>query len=261
MRVLLVAGLAATALLVLPFLQPIHQSLDYHAFADRRTIWGVPNFWNVVSNLAFLPVAVWGWRALRSPSAFLQNWERTAYGILLAGVALVTFGSGYYHLSPSNATLFWDRLPMTIAFMALLATTIGERISPSAGRLLLFPLLALGAASVLYWKFSDDLRLYVVVQFYPMLAIPLMLLLFPPRYTGTAGIFAMIALYGVAKLLELFDYQLASSGHAWKHVAAAAAILCYVTMVKHRHPTWGQHSPRLGETRASATGTDRSWAP
>ena len=250
MRVLLVAGLAPAALLVLPFLQPIHQSLDYHAFADRRTLWGVPNFWNVVSNLAFLPVAVWGWRALRSPSAFLENWEHTAYRILLVGVALVTFGSGYYHWSPNNATLFWDRLPMTIAFMALLATTIGERISMKAGRLLLFPLLAVGAASVLYWKFSDDLRLYAVVQFYPMLAIPLMLMLFPPQYTGTAGIFVMIALYGVAKLLEFLDYQIASSGHAWKHIAAAAAILCYVTMVAQRRPTQGQHSLRSGEPRA-----------
>src|SRR5271163_3422367 len=94
------------ALLILP---PIHQDPSYHAFADQRTIWGVPNFWNVVSNLPFLLVAIWGLRALRNGQAFLEQWERAAYSILLSGIALVAFGSSYYHAWPDDATLFWDR--------------------------------------------------------------------------------------------------------------------------------------------------------
>src|SRR5882672_11520007 len=151
MRVWLIAGLAVVVVGVILFRPPIHQDIRYHHFFDHRTLWGVPNFWNVVSNLPFLLVAMWGLRAFRSTTAFLQGWERMAYCILLAGVALVAFGSSYYHSHPDNRTLFWDRLPMTVVFMSLLATTIGERISPNAGRLLLVPLLVVGVAAILHW--------------------------------------------------------------------------------------------------------------
>jgi hypothetical protein len=150
LRAALIIGLAVVAAGILLLLPPIPQDLRYHEFADQRTVWGIPNFWNVVSNLAFLLVALWGLQALRSPAAFLERWERAAYCILLAGVALVAAGSAYYHLRPDNGTLFWDRLPMTVVFMSLLAATIGERIGADAGRLLLLPLLALGVASVVY---------------------------------------------------------------------------------------------------------------
>jgi len=111
----------------------------------------------------------------------------------------------------------------------------------TAGRLLLLPLLILGVASVLYWRASGDLRPYIVVQFYPMVALPLMLLLLPPHYTGVAGFWAMIGFYGLAKLFELFDSQIgaivATGGHPWKHAAGAAAMLCYVRMVSRRKVT------------------------
>lgn len=240
MRVALIVLLAAAALGALFVLPPIPQNPRYHNFADQRTIWGVPNFWNVATNLPFLLVALWGLRALRSATAFIQKWERTAYCVLLAGVALVAFGSAYYHFRPDDRTLIWDRLPMTIIFMSLLAATIGERISANAGRWLLIPLLALGVASILYWRFSDDVRLYGVVQFYPMIALPLMLILFPPRYSCTAGVYGLIAFYALAKIFEALDHWIAAiiatGGHPWKHVAAAVALLCYVSTIARRRP-------------------------
>ena len=68
---------------------------------------------------------------------------------------------------------------MTVAFMGLFASTIGERIDFRAGLWLLWPLVWLGLASVYSWHTSEqrgagDLRLYYFVQFYPMVAIPLM---------------------------------------------------------------------------------------
>jgi len=238
MRVSLIVGFPVVAVLALFLLPPIPQDVAYRNFADQRTLWGMPNFCNVLSNLPFLLVAIWGLRALRSQSAFHQNWERITYGLLLTGVACVTFGSAYYHLSPNNATLFWDRLPMTIAFMSLFAITIGERTSMRVGQLLLAPLIASGAASVLYWRVSGDLRPYVLVQFLPLITLPLMVVLLPPRYTGTIGILGMIGFYTLAKILELFDHQigeiLATGGHPWKHIAAALAMLCYCNTVMHR---------------------------
>jgi hypothetical protein len=234
------AILCAASLAILLFLPPVLQDPNYHNFADRRTLLGIPNFWNVVSNAAFLAAAAFGIRALRSRSAFTESWERHAFSVLLAGTVMVAFGSAYYHLRPDSATLFWDRLPMTLVFMSLFAATIGERIGLRIGRRCLLPLLALGVTSVAYWKITGDLRLYGIVQFYPMIAIPLLLILLPPRYSGSAGLFATIALYGIAKLLELFDRQLAAiaptGGHPWKHLAAAAALLCYVMTVARRRP-------------------------
>jgi len=242
-RIALIAGLPVLALIFLAFHGPITQDQvlpNYHHFADQRTLWGVPNFWNVLSNLPFLLVALWGWRAAASPSAFLDQWERTAYRILLLSLALIALGSGYYHAWPQDSTLFWDRLPMAMAFMALLASTIGERISPRAGQALLFPLLAAAILSVLYWKFAGDLRLYALIQFYAIAALPLMITLFPPRYSGTPGILAMVALYCLALTLDRADHSLAAllptGGHPGKHLAAAAAIFAYAHTIAHRRP-------------------------
>jgi hypothetical protein len=249
---LAVAALAilfAASLAILLFLPPVFQDPSYHNFAARQTLLGIPNFWNVVSNAAFLGAAAFGVRALRSSFAFMEPWERHAFGVLLAGTVMVAFGSAYYHLRPNSATLFWDRLPMTLVFMSLFASTIGERIGLRIGRLCLLPLLALGVMSVVCWKITGDLRLYGIVQFYPMIAIPLLLILLPPRYSGSAGLFATIALYGIAKLLELFDWQLTSivsaGGHPWKHLAAAASLLCYVMTVGRRTAFETAHSSEL----------------
>jgi hypothetical protein len=246
------ASLCAVSVAILLFLPPVFQNPNYQHFAARQTLLGIPNFWNVASNAAFLAAAAFGIRALRSRSAFTEPWERHAFGVLLAGTVMVAFGSAYYHLRPDSTTLFWDRLPMTLVFMSLFAVTIGERIGLRIGRRCLLPFLALGVMSVGYWKISGDLRLYGIVQFYPMIAIPLLLILLPPRYSGSAGLFATIALYGIAKLFELFDWQLASivptGGHPWKHLAAAASLLCYVMTVARRRPLEAAHSYRV-ETR------------
>jgi hypothetical protein len=124
---------------------------------------------------------------------------------------------------------------MTVVFMSLLALLIGDRIGPRAGRMLLGPLIVLGTGSVLWWRLTEaagrgDLRLYALVQFFPMLAIPLMLLLFPGRYHGAAGFGWMLGWYALAKVFELLDQQIFAiggvvSGHTLKHVAAGIAVL------------------------------------
>jgi hypothetical protein len=85
-----------------------------------------------------------------------------------------------------------------------------------------------GLASVLYWRATDDLRPYVLVQFLPVLLIPLVLLLYPRR--GSAGLWLALACYVLAKALEQFDGQVYAalggviSGHSLKHLAAAAGM-------------------------------------
>ena len=170
--------IAVVAIVVTALHAPIPQWEAYHQFADQRTLLGIPHFWNVASNLPFLLVGVLGLHALigRRPPGLLPL-LRVPYFIVFVGVALVAVGSGYYHLSPSNATLVWDRLPMTICFMAFVAIVIGEHFNERFGLQMLAPLLLVGIASVAYWAWTDDLRLYALVQFLPMLLIPLVLLL------------------------------------------------------------------------------------
>jgi hypothetical protein len=215
-------------------LPPIAQDAAYHDFADRRTLLGIPNALNVLSNVAFVAVGALGiLRVLRDRRGV--SWERAAFGVFFAGVLLTGLGSGYYHLAPTTAALFWDRLPMTLAFTAFLALVLGERVSPAAGPWLLPSLLAAGGWSVVAWRQSElggagDLRLYGLVQFLPMAAIPLAVLLYPRRWLDTGEVVAVAAWYALSKVLEALDRPIfaaggLASGHTLKHLAAAVAAL------------------------------------
>lgn len=215
-------GLAIVSLIGVALLPPIPQDQAYHGFADQRTLLGVPHFWNVVSNLPFILIGAVG----------LMRFRDATTAALFAGIFLTGLGSSYYHLAPNDSTLLWDRLPMTIGFMALLAGAIGERTNGRLGVILLGPLLAAGVLSLLVWWWTGDLRFYAWVQFYPCIALPILYWLFPTT-TGTAWLITAAALYFLAKLLEYLDGHIYSavgplSGHTLKHLAAAAA--CYAIL-------------------------------
>jgi len=218
-------GLAGVSLLALLLLPPIPQPQAYHRFADSVTLLGIPNFWNVVSNLPFVLVGAAGLHYLRS---------NLSAGVFFLGVFLTGLSSSYYHWAPDDAGLFWDRLPMAIAFTAILANQIEERIDANVGRALLWPLVALGVISLLVWRWTDDLRLYGWVQFFPCVVLPLLFWLFPAKYTGTWYWYAAAGWYLLAKVLEAADPAIHSAtghlmaGHALKHVAAAGA--CYAIL-------------------------------
>jgi hypothetical protein len=249
-RVGIVAGIGVAAAVAMLLTPKIPQDPHYHTFADRRTILGIPNFFDVTSNLPFAAVGVMGLALLlrsrrgggeEGAPRFLNNGERRAFAVLFAGAVLLTLGSGYYHLAPNNERLMWDRLPMAIVFMALFAITIGERVHPKLTRMLLWPLVGIGVGSVLYWRATDDLRAYGLVQFYPALAVPLLLLLFPPSATGGRFIALALGSYAVAKLFETFDEQILAlggvvSGHTLKHLAAAGSVYFIYRMAAERRP-------------------------
>jgi len=229
---LVLFGLMAATLAGLLLVPPIPQDQGYHQFADQRTLLAIPNFWNVVSNLPFIAVGAAGlWQFHREPVTI----------VLFVGVLLTGFGSSYYHWNPNDGTLFWDRLPMTLAFMAMLSTVIEERVDARAGALLLWPLVALGIVSLLVWRWTDDLRLYAWVQFFPCLAIPLMFIFLPPKYSGTWYWIVAAALYVLAKLMEFYDHAIYSiggmlSGHTIKHLAAAGACFAILRYFQTRRP-------------------------
>lgn len=227
---LVAVGVAATAAAFA--FPPIAQDPAYHAFADRRRIWGMPNALDVLSNAPFVVVGALGvrrvWPRGRGPA-----WERLAFLALFGGIGLTGFGSAWYHLAPTTPTLFWDRLPMTLAFMALLALTLGERVGGRAGPWLLPLCLAAGVVSVVSWRAGEaaaagDLRFYGLVQFLPMLLIPLALWLFPRRWLRGADLLIAVVVYALSKIFEALDAPIFAaggvvSGHTLKHLAAATA--------------------------------------
>ena len=250
-RLLALAAVTAVSAAVVFSLPPIPQDPAYHRFADTRTVLGIPNFQNVISNLPFLLVGGAGLLRLRRRLAGSSDTAgaaeasgMAAWLLLFLGVALTAFGSAWYHLRPSNASLVWDRLPMTLGFMGFFAGIVGERIGQRAYRLLLWPLVGIGVASVLYWYASElrgagDLRLYALVQFFPLLLIPLLMALYRPRYTGGRWIFIALGAYGAAKVFEHYDREIYDalgfvSGHPLKHLVAAAGCWALLHMFSRR---------------------------
>ncbi len=225
-----VTALAVAAALLIPA-QP--QPLAYHDFADGRGAFGIPNFLNVASNLAFLIVGVVGLVVSTGQRArFEFSIERWPYVVFFLGVLLTAAGSSYYHWAPDNESLFWDRLPMTMAFMALVSSQIVDRIDIRAGLALLLPMLILGAASVVYWRITEragagNVVPYAVLQAYSVVILLLMATL-PSRYTGGNSLYWVFAWYVLSKIFETYDAELLAlghivSGHALKHLAAAIA--------------------------------------
>jgi hypothetical protein len=243
------AGIVAIGALFGP---RIPQDQNYHRFADQRTVLAIPHFFDVVSNVGFLVIGVWGLVFVLKVNAdgraaFLTRKERWPYLLFFFGVLLTAFGSAYYHWAPDNARLLWDRLPMTVGFMALLAAVLGERVAAPLAARTLGPLMAAGIVSVVYWRWTDlagrdDLRMYGVVQFGSLALVLVLCSFLPSRYTHGRDMFVIVAFYALAKLLEAFDKQVFAlggfvSGHTLKHLAAAVACYLVLRMLVLRRPT------------------------
>jgi len=212
---------------------PVPQDPLYHVFADQRSLLGVTNFLNVMSNLPFLLFGIAGWRIISDHEETVTPTTKLAWIVFFFGITLTALGSGYFHLQPNNDTLVWDRLPMTISFMSLVSIIVSEYFSPQIGRKILIPLLLAGAGSVAYWAYTEslgagDLRPYAIVQFLPMLLIPLVIILYRSRSDLGRYVWWMIGFYVAAKVAEQLDGNLfalgnAMSGHSLKHLLASLA--------------------------------------
>lgn len=206
-RALRIAALVVPALAGLAWAftgKPLGQSAGYHRFVDHAALLGVPNGLDVLSNAGFAAAGLLGlWRLRRAAPA--SRWSWTTFFL---AVGLTSLGSAWYHLAPSNDRLVWDRLPMAVAFTSLLAALVGERIDRRAGAALLWPLELAGVASVVSWHLGEragagNLKPYLVVQFYPLLAVPLLLLLFPDHRARAWPYLLALAAYLAALLVRL----------------------------------------------------------
>jgi hypothetical protein len=218
------------------FIKPIPQDLTYHNFVDTRNILGIANCFNVISNLPFLFVGIAGQRYV------LTHWHGRAswsWLVLFLSVLLVAAGSSYYHLNPSNETLTWDRLPMAIGFMALLAIVLADYVTPKFEKWLFVPLCLLGIFSVLYWHMNDDLRIYAWVQFFSLALLIIVISIYKPSSMQTKYLIFAIVFYVFSKITEYFDVTVFNltlemiSGHSIKHLLAAISTVFFYLILKH----------------------------
>jgi hypothetical protein len=222
---------------LLAFWDRIPQDPGFHVFADARTCLGLQNFGNVASNLLFLVVGAigmaWCWR---NPGMT----ARRSWFVFFLGVALVFFGSGYYHHKPDDERLVWDRLPMAVAFMGLFSAMLTEHVSEERELALLVTSLAVGIGSVILWKYANDLRVYGWVQATPLVVIPYLIAFYPGRFTHRHYLLYGVAAYAVAFTIQYVDYGIyrltmtAISGHSLKHMVAAGAPFFVYLMLRRR---------------------------
>lgn len=219
--------LAACAGLVLH--GPIAQPLQYHEFADQSLLLGMPHAADVISNLGFALVALWGVVRMRPHAGhalIVRGWP--GYRLFLIGLMLTAVGSGFYHLAPDNWRLVWDRLPIALACAGLIAAVRGETKQAINAEAEAVWLGLFAVASVAWWAVTDDLRPYLLLQFLPIVLIPLwQLAAGSPRRDRIAFGVALL-LYVAAKAAELHDHQLLAafgivSGHTLKHLLATLA--------------------------------------
>ncbi|REG90754.1 ceramidase domain-containing protein [Flavobacterium aquicola] len=235
----IVCSIAIIAVVVVLFIQPISQNQGYHNFADKVNLFCVTNFWNVISNLPFVIIGFMGlWKTSKSFQGYaLKN----NFLFFFVGIFFTGFGSAWYHYNPNDATLVWDRLPMTISFMSFLSIIIGEFVDSDFGKKALPWFLSIGILSVVYWIIFHDLRFYLLIQFLPILLIIVILLLSKNNPASKKYFWLILLAYVLAKVLESFDIQIYKktnellSGHTLKHFAAAIASLVFYSFISKKN--------------------------
>jgi Alkaline phytoceramidase (aPHC). len=244
-KIRILTGIAVLAVITTLALEPIPQDPAYHEFADQRTLFGIRNFWNVITNLPFIIFGLAGLGFLSTDKLHggLQPLIMN-YRLFFAGAILIGIGSGGYHLHPANQSLVWDRLPITIAMMSLFSAVLGENISVHAGRLSLWLLIGAGIVSVAYWHVTEqaghgDLRFYVLIQFLPLLLIPIIMRLFKSPFASNLMLLCMLIAYVLAKIAEVYDFEIYGStgvlsGHSLKHLFASLAVWFFHLALRQR---------------------------
>jgi len=235
--------------LLLLFASPITLPEDYHNFADQRSLFLIPNFLDVVSNVPFAVLGIYGvcYLARNKRGTYSRDFitKLPFLGFFLA-IIFVMLGSGYYHWAPADGPLLYDRVPIVIAFMCLFSGFISDRLNSVSFVLYGMPCLIVFSLGTLGWDLfhaakGGDLRFYLFVQVCPIVILPIICRLYPrARLTTEKHLWQMISWYVLAKFFEYFDSHIfrltleTLSGHTLKHLAASMAVVSVICMLRHK---------------------------
>lgn len=230
--------LLAGVLCVLAVAGPhITQYEHYHAFADQRTMLGIPCALDVLSNVPFALMGLIGLVVLRrsvlgyEASVFKNMSSLFFYGLIITSVC-----SSAYHLHAENHSLWLDRMGMSVAFAGILGMAVCNRVSERAAQVTAYTVLIAAPMCLWNWQATGNLLPWSVLQGGGMLIVLTLACLAPVDGQKRMPLVAVIVWYVVAKLLELGDAQVYAwsgelvSGHSLKHVAAAMAAWPVIAM-------------------------------
>ncbi|MGH8476424.1 MAG: ceramidase domain-containing protein [Methylococcales bacterium] len=228
--------LASSLIAVFGFLAAIPEDPAYHDFAPGTLeSTHIPNSLNVLTNIPFAIVGLYG---LVLCIRLRQPFARWSWSFFFIGVGLTSIGSAAYHWNPTDASLVWDRVPMTIAFASLFAAMLSELIDPNLEKFLLAPLILAGISSVVYGYYAEDLRCYGLIQFFPIVALSLLMLIIRERYTAGHLLCYALLFYMAAKIFEFYDHEtwrlIGVGGHPLKHLLASCSTICLLLRLKRR---------------------------
>lgn len=255
---------AYAALLALACLGPfVPQAAHYHDFADQRALLGLPHAFDVLSNLPFLLVGLWGlWRAVwQAPAAVQTSGARPWLALVFGGLVLTALGSSYYHLAPSDLRVFADRLGMVPVFAGVLGLALQSVLSQRAAVVTALLVLVLGPLGLWVWLQTGQLLPWAVLQGAGMVLLVVLALwqwrhvVAAPRIQWPLG--AVVGWYALAKLLELGDalvWFISNhwvAGHGLKHLAAAIALVPLLYAVQRVRNAAPQPMPAAGTINAT----------
>ena len=193
--------------------------LEYHNFADQRSFLGIPNTMNVISNIAILIPAIYLLQIRKNKS--------TISNLLILHLVLLSVASSYYHWNPSDETIFWDILMIAVTIM--LVTII---ISDTEYGIILY---GLGIMSILYWRYTGDLRLYILI----LIGVPLYIVF---KYHKNSELRNYLIVFVIANILlrltehnDHLVYQITGnqiSGHTLKHVFAGIMMMSVIKILQ-----------------------------
>jgi hypothetical protein len=230
--VCLITGLILLSIAALGLIFGINmpQHAHYHDFADQRALWGLPFAGDVLSNLAFAAIGVYGLFTLSKadrPTFSSMQWglmQLSFYGLILTAAA-----SGFYHWAPDNYGLTIDRLGMTCAFAGMIGLALATRISDRAGFTGAIVIFVFAPFAIVHWQQTGNLWLWSVLQGGGLLALLALAFRRPTQNSVSIQLGWLVGWYVIAKLLELNDQPIFDwtgqvvSGHTLKHLAAALA--------------------------------------
>jgi hypothetical protein len=237
------------ALLVIAFVGPALPPPEAGAapFADRRSWHGLPNAMDVLSNLPFAALGVWGLRWLHwhdQAHEHVQDAVPLHHAVaqppvnlldcawmFFAGLVITAAGSAFYHLQPDALRLAADRAGMTVAFAGLIGCAVCERVSARAGWPAAWFVLGAGLLAVAVCQETGNVMPWALVQFGGMLLVLVLALTRPAQGAIGLRLGWVIFFYALAKLFELSDRAIYEAthhllaGHSLKHLTAALAAL------------------------------------
>ncbi|HKU69742.1 MAG TPA: hypothetical protein VJQ51_02790, partial [Burkholderiales bacterium] len=128
------------------------------------------------------------------------------------------------------------------AFMGLFVALLAEQLNKNERdeTTMLVAALVIGIGSVVLWKYTNDLRVYLWVQVTPLLVIPYLITVYPGQFTHRHYLLYGVGFYALAIIAQYLDYGMynatgkAISGHSFKHLVAAGAPFCLFLMLRRR---------------------------